>query len=591
MLTIEKLRRMRDVASLKEEADLLIKNLKIINTITQEIHEVNLSIVEDRIVGFSGEKAKVVIDAKGMYASPLLIDAHMHIESTLLTPGVLNDLLLPRGVGTIIADPHEIANVSGKQGIEYILKSVEALDLDFKVALPSCVPSTSFEHSGAILKAEDLFEFYDHPNVIGLAEVMDYFSVLDDEDMLNKLFDAQTLNKTIDGHGAILDEVGLDVFAAMNILNDHECGDLKGMQDRLRRGIYTFIREGTVCKNLEDLIKAVDLHNYRYVCLCTDDKHPDDLAKDGGIDGVLRKAIELNVDPIMAISLATLNPSKCYKLDDIGVLTPGKKADFFLFEDLNNIQAKKVFKNGVLVAEDGKVINEKKHLRVEVSESILHSINYKPFCKSDIQIDLGKSNGMNMIEVSAGSVVTKLLKEVVDKNEDNQFVQSIEKDHAKLIVVERHHATGNIGLSCVKGFGLLKGAIATTVAHDSHNIIAVGMNDGDMMLAVDQVQRNGGGYVLVVDGQVKSCVKLEVSGLMTNSSLEQTTASLHKLHSDVNEIIVDHKFNPFLMLSFISLPVIPEVKLTDIGLIEVTTGSVMELPVMIDKIDEIQEEY
>ncbi len=584
MLTIDKLRKMRDVASLKEEADLLIKNVRIINTITQEIQEANLSIVEDRIVGFCGDKAKVVIDAKGMFASPLLIDAHMHIESTLLTPGNLNDLLLPRGIGTIIADPHEIANVSGINGIEYILKSVENLDLDVKVALPSCVPSTSFEHAGATLKAEDLFAFYSHPNVIGLAEVMDYFRVLNDEDMLKKLFDAQTLNKIIDGHGAILDEVGLDVFSTMNIKNDHECEDIKGMQERLRRGIYTFIREGTVCKNLEDLITAVNLHNYRYVCLCTDDKHPDDLAVDGGIDGVLRKAIRLDVDPIMAISLVTLNPSECYKLHDIGVLTPGKKADFFLFEDLHDIQAKKVFKNGVLVAENGKIMSEKKQLRVKAEDSILHSINYKPFSKSDIQINLEHFNGMNLIEVHAGSVVTKLLKEKVDKNEVNQFMQSVEKDHAKLMVVERHHATGNIGLSCVKGFGFLKGAIATTVAHDSHNIIAVGMNDDDMLLAIDQVKKNNGGYALVVNGEVKSYVKLEVSGLLSNNSLEETLQALHKLHDDVSKIIKDKKFNPFLMLSFISLPVIPEVKLTDIGLIEVNTGTVLPLPVMIKEI-------
>ena len=576
-ITFDELKKLKDAAALRRELDLVVKNVQLVNTATLEIHTVNLGIIDGIIVSFSAEKGKEVIDAKGLYAAPLLIDCHMHIESTLLTPANLNNQLLPRGIGTLIADPHEIANVAGKDGIQYILDAVDNLDLDIRVALPSCVPCTGFEHSGAILKSADLVEFYDNEHVIGLAEVMDYFAVLDEDDMLKKVHDARKNNRTIDGHGSILDAVGMDVFATIGIRNDHECVTVDGVLERMRRGIYTYIREGTITKNLKELLPAINELNYRYACFCTDDNHPDDIATRGGVDAVVRLAISEGLNPIQAITMATLNAAECYQLKDRGALLPGKIADFFLFEDLNNMHAKKVFRKGKLVAENGAVLNPKVNISRNLSSRITNSINVKEIQLTDLRIDLGESRSMKMIGVKPGNVLTDLIIEDVEKDEHNMFVANSEKNHAKLVVIERHHATGNIGKCAVKGFGLTKGAIATTVAHDSHNIICIGMSDNDIFKAVEALKEMQGGYVLVVDGVVKAQVPLEIAGLMTEKDVSVAREALKDFHISAGEIMTHKDFNPLLMLSFISLPVIPAVKLTDMGLVDVWTGTFLDV--------------
>ena len=575
--SFNELKRLKEGAALRTELDLVVKNVNLVNTVTLEVHPVDLGIIDGVIVSFSAKSGKEVIDAHGLYASPLLIDCHMHIESTLLTPANLNNLLLPRGIGTLIADPHEIANVAGKDGIQYILDAVEDLDLDIKVALPSCVPCTGFEHSGAVLKSVDLKEFYQNEHVIGLAEVMDYFAVLDDDDMLHKIYDAQMHQRTIDGHGSILDHTGMDVFATIGIRNDHECVTLEGVLDRMRRGIYTYIREGTVTKNLKELLPAINEWNYRYACFCTDDNHPDDIATRGGVDAVVRLAIAEGLNPIQAITMATLNASECYQLRDRGALLPGKIADFFLFEDLNDMQAKMVFRKGKLVAENGKIIQQKYNEKKSLSPRITDSINMKEVVLEDLQIDLVDSTGMKMIGVKSGNVLTDLIVEDVNKNENNHFVASGAKDQAKLVVIERHNATGNIGKCAVKGFGLTRGAIATTVAHDSHNVICIGMSDEEMLIAINALKQMKGGYVLVVDGEVKAQVPLEIAGLMTEQEVDIVRTSLKEFHRCAQEIMTHDDFNPLLMLSFISLPVIPAVKLTDMGLIDVWTGTILDV--------------
>lgn len=575
--TLDTMIRIKNTAALLEPVDLLIKNVRVVNTLTQEIHEADLGITQGMIVSFAAKEAKEVIDGEGRYVAPLLMDCHMHIESTLLTPKKLSDFLVVRGVGTVVADPHEIANVAGVLGIQYILDSVAGLPLTFKVMLPSCVPSSKLENAGAVLQSKDLRPFYENPYVGGLAEVMDYFAVLQDDDMLQKILDAKSYGKTVDGHGSILDNTGFDVFASLGISNDHEAVDQQGAIERLRRGIYTFVREGTVTNNLRELMPVINEKNYRRVCFCTDDKHPDHLMKDGGIDGVLRMAIREGMDPIMALTICTLNAAESYRIHDEGAVAPGFKANFFLFDDLQDIQAQQVFKEGKRIALNGKLMVDGGK-EAAVPQPILESIHYKPFGKEDLQLHLNGHMHLRMLQVKAGNVITKLAVEEVDL-ENDCFVPSVARNHAKLAVIERHHQTGNIGLCGVLDFGLKEGAIATTVAHDSHNMIVIGMNDEDMLIAVERVKTLQGGYVVVADGAVLAEVPLKIGGLMTDASIEESVAVLADLHHKVQKIMIHHDFNPLLMLSFVSLAVIPDVKLTDMGLVDVHKGTILTQPV------------
>jgi adenine deaminase len=572
---IEELKRIRDIHTGKVKPQLCIRNLHIINTLTREIHQGHLTIDQGKILGFEDMDAETVIDGNGRYVAPLFTDAHIHIESTMLTPMVLNDIFLPRGIGKIIADPHEIANVCGHTGIEYMLNCAEICDLDIQIVLPSCVPSTRLEHAGAILKAEDLRPFYSHQNVLGLAEVMDLEAVKYDDDMMIKIADAVERNRSIDGHGSVLNQKDLDLYASLEIRNDHECGRLDDMIDRLRRGITVFIREGSVTRNLKELLPAVNDKNAHQICFCTDDRHPDDIVNEGGIDYAVNSAIRLGLDPILAITMATLNPARHYKFDNQGAIAPGYMADFFIFSDLNHIQAQEVYKNGKLIAVSGLPLQPKSHIEVPIPERVKFSINCAEYQVSDIQCNMKEHNALKMIKIVPEGVITPMHIETTDKNLFGQFVPSIERDQAKLVVIERHNQTGNIGVCAVKGFGLTGGAIATTVAHDSHNIIAIGTNDFDIIMAIEQLRKNEGGYVVANDGKILAHVRLEIAGLMTNQKLEDLVEGLKELHTKAGYLLKNHTFNPFLMLSFISLPVIPDVKLTDIGLIDVSTQQVI----------------
>jgi adenine deaminase len=571
----EELKRIRDIHTGKIKPELCIRNLNIINTLTREIHKGSLVIDRGKILGFEDFDAEETIEGNGRYAAPLLTDAHIHIESTMVTPMVLNDIFIPRGIGKIIADPHEIANVCGHTGIKYMLDCAEICDLDIQIVLPSCVPSTRLEHAGAILKAGDLRPFYSHPKVLGLAEVMDLEAVKGEDDMIIKIADAIQRNRSIDGHGSVLNKKDLDLYASLQIRNDHECGQIDDMIDRLRRGITVFIREGSVIRNLKELLPAVDEKNAHQICFCTDDRHPDDIVKEGGVDYAVNLAIQLGLDPVMAITMATLNPARHYKFDNQGALAPGYMADFFIFNDLNHIEAEEVYKNGKLIARYGIPLQPKAHIEVPTPERVKFSINCAEYQVSDIQCNMGQHNALKMIKIIPEGVITPMHIETTEKNLFGQFVPSVEKDQAKLVVIERHNQTGNIGVCAVKGFGLTGGAIATTVAHDSHNIIAIGTNDFDIIMAVEQLRKNEGGYVVANDGKILSHVSLEIAGLMTNRKLAELVEQLKDLHTKAGYFLKQHTFNPFLMLSFISLPVIPEVKLTDIGLIDVNTQQVI----------------
>lgn len=573
MHTFNDFREIRDVIAGRTKADIVFKNGKVVNVFTREIMETSFAVKNGFICGFFECDATDTIDLKGQYVVPNFIDCHMHIESTNVTPDKLNDILLTRGVSTIVADPHEIANVLGIEGIKSIIDMSTELDLHVKINLPSCVPCTALEHSGAILKAKDLKPLYQEANVHTLAEVMDYFAVRDDDDMLEKLYDSYLNGCMSDGHGSILDNRGLDLYAALAIKNDHECVDVNGVVERARRGIYTFIREGSVTQNLKTLLPAINENTYRYACFCTDDCHSDDLLAKHCISNVVRLAINAGLDPMMAITMATLNAATCYGFKELGAVAPGYEASFFVCEDLKTLVATEVYQNGKHVASNGKILNP---LAKEYAFD-KNSINYLAFTKEDLRLKLSKDL-VHIMKVVGGNVLTL---DAVDKVrvEDGYFVPDPSKDQALLTVIERHHQRGNIGKCIVSGFKMMKGAIATSVAHDSHNIICVGMNERDMEIAINHLKEIHGGYVLVCDGEVLSDVPLPFAGLISGRRLEEVSEQLHRIHADVKQLCHDLDYNPFLMLSFISLPVIPEIKLTDIGLIDVRTGEVINLEI------------
>lgn len=572
------LKRLRNVLNGNEEADLVLLNVMALDPFNVTFRMCDLTIHDGVIVALKAFPAKHVIDAQGAYASPLLVDAHMHIESTTVLPHELDRLLIPRGVGRLIADPHEIANVAGSEGIKFILDASEGLNLDVRVMLPSSVPATASEHAGAILKAEDLRPFLSHPRVCGLAEVMDKDAVYFDDDMLAKITDTHQSHKRIDGHGSNLDTDDLDLYSMLGILTDHECVDAQEALDRVQRGFYVHIREGSVTKNLQALLSAVTSLNFRQFCFCTDDKHPDDLYQHGGVDAVVRAAISQGLDPAMALTMATLHPNRCYRIEDEGAIAPGYKANFFLFEDPYHITAKTVYHHGKRIVNEGNYIDAPKRID-GIPERLLHSVHFAPLKNRSFEINLIGHRRVHVMDVLPGNVLTRLSSEIATVDRLGNYQCDPDRDLAKLAVIERHHATGNIGVCPVRGFNLRRGAIGSTVAHDSHNLVIAGTNDQDMLAAAEELHRIDGGYTVVCEGHVLASVPLEIGGLLTQRNLETTLSEWDALHAAYASICDRVDFNPFLMLSFLALPVIPEVKLTDIGLIDVATQKIVEIRV------------
>lgn len=558
-----------EAAGKKTSADIVIKNGKIIDVFNLQIIEADVAITEGMIVGIGDYQGKMTIDAEGRYISPAFIDSHVHIESSMVTPREFSKIVVPHGVTTVVTDPHEIANVKGEGGIQFILDDSEGIPLDVMVMLPSCVPATPFENAGATLNASDLQPFYSHPRVIGLAEVMDFPSVRDSStQMAQKLLDAEAANAIIDGHGAGLDETGVNVYRTANILTDHECTTVEEALDRVSRGIYVQIREGSVAKDLTALLPAVHAHNARRFVFCTDDKHIDDLLEEGSVDHNIRLAIQQGMDPLQAIQLASLNTAECYRLRGKGAVAPGYKADFLLLDDLHTIEIFQVYKDGELVAENGKAVGEIAGDTVK-DEHLINSVHVPELTPNDLAINMNKQTA-NIIGINPNSLLTNHLIEDVQV-QNGQFIPSIEKDQLKIAVIERHHGTGNIGLAIVKGFAITSGAIATSVAHDSHNVVVVGTNDEDMMYAVEAIGKVQGGIVIVKDKQVIASLSLPIGGVMTKQPYEEVIIALHHIESALQQIGFTQPYNPLLTLSFLSLPVIPDIKLTDLGLFNVKT--------------------
>lgn len=546
----------------EEEVDLLLKNVRLVNVLSGEIHLTNVAVARTRIVGFGEYRAKEVLDLDGYYLCPGFIDGHVHIESSMLTIPEFARVVVPHGTTAVVIDPHEIANVLGLDGIRYMLESSKYNPLSVYVMLPSCVPATDMETSGSQLASYDIAPLFGNPWVLGLAEMMNYPGVIfGDGEVLAKIASAR--GHPIDGHAPGLSGKDLAAYIAAGIGSDHECTTLEEAREKLRMGMYVMIREGSTAKNLRDLLPLVTPANARRMMFVTDDRHPGDLIREGHIDHVIRLAIDQGIDPVLAIQMATLNPAEYFGLKDLGAIAVGRQADMVLFDNFKDFRILKVWRAGTLVAEDGKIIPWERPSRPIPLRS---SMNIK-WEGVDFRIP-AQSSKVKVIEVIPGQIVTrKLVTEA--KIVDGYAVSDVERDILKIAVIERHTASGNMGKGFVKGFGLKKGAIASSVAHDSHNIVVVGVSDEDMMRAVKEIEAMKGGLVAVADGQVLARLPLPIAGLMSEKSAYEVEAELEELLRATKTLgcVLEE---PFMALSFLALPVIPELKLTDKGLVDVT---------------------
>ncbi|MBM6819275.1 adenine deaminase [Clostridium saudiense] len=550
--------------------DLVIKNISVIDVFQCSSFICDVAIKNGFIVGLGDYSGNIEVNGTGKFICPGLIDSHAHIESSMLTPNEYYKTALLHGVTSLIADPHEIANVLGQAGIKFMIDSAQNIPFDFYFMLPSCVPSTPFENSGAVLTSSDLKDFYSNSKVLGLAEVMDYPSVANcNDDMINKLYDAISNNSIIDGHGAGLNSHSINVYSTANIKTDHECATYEQLIDRIRRGIYVLMREGTVAKNLNELIKGASIFNSRRICLCTDDKHIDDLAHNGSIDTSIKMCIKGGLAPEIAIQMATLNAAECYNLKNKGAIAPSYVADFLILDSLEEFKINSVYKNGKLVVSNNILINDVKYSNVYPSLS--NSIKLPTLTKDTLKIDVKNKSILNVIELIPNKLESNHLKLDISKlNFDDEFISLTTPDNLlKIAVIERHKNTGNVGVGVLKGLNLKSGAIATTIAHDSHNLIVCGTNDADMLFAVEELKKINGGIIIVKDGTVLASVSLEIGGIITARNSDDVISDLDKLHDALKIIAPDITFNPFLTLSFLSLPVIPDIKITDKGLFDV----------------------
>ncbi|WP_099363493.1 adenine deaminase [Fredinandcohnia onubensis] len=565
------------VSSKQIPADLVIKNGKIIDVFNLEIIEGDIAISDGMFVGIGEFEGKKVIDAKNRYVCPGFIDGHVHIESSMVPPSEFAKVVLPHGVTTVITDPHEIGNVSGSDGLSFMIEDSKNLPLDVFLMLPSSVPATPFENNGADLEAKDLEPFYSHPRVLGLAEVMDFPSLKNAEDsIIDKILVTNHNNGLIDGHLAGLDTNAIDIYRTTGIKTDHECNTAQDALERLRRGMYLLIREGSVAKDLKTLIKVVTPTNARRCLFCTDDKHLDDLIEEGSIDHNIRLAIEEGISPLQAIQMATLNAAECYRIPNKGAIAPGFEADFLLLDQLETIEITEVYKSGNLVTQNGRYVAKSPAKNV-LNTQLLSTVHVSELHEKDLQISLGDGNKANIIEIIPNQLITNKLEEQV-RVENGEFQPSIENDQLKLVVVERHKNTGNIGLGVVKGFGFTDGAIATTIAHDSHNIVATGTNDADILVAIQGLKDINGGLVIVKNKQIIASLSLPIAGLMSDKDSQTVNLELDQIKRSLSQLGFTGDFNPFLTLSFLTLPVIPSLKVTDLGLFDVETFTHIPVP-------------
>ena len=571
-LSAAELKRWIDLAAGRELPELVLKNCRIVNVFTEEILSGDIAIDCGWIVGVGLYQGIQEVDLKNAYVAPGLIDAHVHLESSMVTPGQFAKAVLPHGTTTVIADPHEIANVCGLNGIRYMLEQSSEIPLDVFVMMPSCVPATPFESAGAVIRAEDMVEMLEHPRVLGLGELMDYPGVIGARpDVLDKIV-VGAKGRMIDGHGPLLTGNELNAYVMAGVGTDHECTTEDEMLQRLRLGMYIQIREGSAAKNLNALMKGVTPQNSRRVLFCTDDRHPGDILLEGHIDNNVREAIRGGFPAAAAIRMATLNAAECYQLGHLGAIAPGYQADLIVFESLEELRVAKVFKRGRLVAENGEPLF---NIVERPDDCVLNTVRLHKMLPEQLALKLD-SNAVNVIRLLSHSLVTeKVVREVSVR--DGMFAHDDQFDILKLAVIERHKATGNIGLGLLENYGLKSGAIASTVAHDSHNLIVVGSNDSDMLTAIAEIERIGGGLAIARHGEILGSLPLPIAGLMSDSPLQEVDDKLNELLKIAYEMGVNPQLEPFMTLAFLALPVIPNIKLTDLGLFDVSRFEFMKI--------------
>ncbi len=573
----KQLKKLIDVASGRQLADLVIKNCRVVDVYNSTIIDGDIAICNGEIAGvgeYSGEKE---IDAKGQYASPGFIDSHIHIESAYVSPEEIGRLLVPHGATSIIADPHEIVNVCGIDGLDYMMSAAKGTVLDIKFMLPPCVPATPFEHAGAVIDANTMKEPIKDDRILGLGEFMDYPGVISgDSGVLDKILVVKNNGKLIDGHSPNIEGKDLNAYAAAQIHTDHECSTVKEMLDRLSRGIYVLLRQGSACHDLENLIKGVTVENSRRCLLCSDDRQPKTILELGHLDDHLRICVREGINPITAIQMASLNAAECFRLTDRGAIVPGLRADIVLLDNLEDFNISKVFIKGEEVACEGEYLLPIKKHNID---TVKGRFQVKDFSKDKLKLKL-KSNYVHVIDVLPGGVLTAKGTARVKTNQNGEFIYNENEPISKIAVVERHQNTGNVAVALLRDYGIKSGAVALSIAHDSHNIIAVGVNDDDMELAINTLIKQGGGIVLAKNNEILETMPMPIGGIMSDQSGEWVNEQLIRIHNTAHrELGINSDLEPVMTLCFMSLAVIPEIKITDMGLFDVTAFKFIDLEV------------
>ena len=564
------------MATGRAPADLRIDNVRIVDVFSGEIREGSVSIGQGRILGFSRHEARDVVDGEGRYLLPGLIDGHVHIESSMLCPSRFAELVLPFGTTTIVADPHEIANVKGLDGIRYMLEASRNLPLDVRIMLPSCVPALPVEDAGAVLGAEDILPLLSEERVGGLAEMMNVPGLLGgDLDVLEKMRGTLAVGKVVDGHSPMLSGKDLEAYAALGVHTDHECSTVEEMKERIACGMYVLLREGSAARDLLKLLPALTPENQRRCLFCTDDRHVSDILKRGHLINNIRLAVSAGIDPVSAVRMATLNAAECYGLNDRGGIAPGRRADLVLVDDLAEFKVHACWAKGELVAREGRMLHE---LPVADESRMRNSVVLAPLPERPFSVRV-PSGRARVIGLLPHSLITEGLEVPVNTTPDGEVELALNPGMTKIAVLERHHATGKIGTGLLNGrYGLKNGAIATTIAHDSHNIVVAGDNEDDMLCAVREVERIGGGIVMASGSRILASLPLPVGGLMSDRPAEEVSAKLKELL----ELATSHYHiwegaDAFMSLSFLALPVIPHLKITARGLFDVDSFSFVDV--------------
>ena len=550
------------VARGEQRAELLFQNARVVNVLSGEIHLASVGVEDGRVIGFGEYQAKKTIDLQGAYLAPSLIDGHFHVESSMLTAPEFVRAVAPHGTGAVVIDPHEYANVLGLDGIRYILESTKNLAVDFFIMLPSCVPATHLETAGARLSADDLKLMISDERVAGIAELMNFPGVfLGAKSELAKI--AAGKGKAIDGHAPGLRGKNLNAYALAGVRSDHESVTLEEAREKLRLGLHILLREGSTERNLGPLLPLINAHNSQNCSFATDDKLAGDLVNEGHIDHAVRKAIQLGLPPITALQIASINTARHYRLRNFGAIAPRCWADFIVFDDLQDFQVRQTYKKGVLVAENGRFL-AKSTAKIPLPRSTMN-LRYGP---ENLIVKAKGAKKIRVIEIVPDQIVTKTAV-VSPKILDRQIVSDPARDILKMVVVERHRATGNVGVGFVRGFKLKRGAIGSTVAHDAHNVIVAGTNDADILFAIQALERLQGGQIAVAGGKVKAELPLPIAGIVTDQPLPRALKLIDGLNAAAHTLGCDLAA-PFMTLSFLALSPIPALKLTDQGLIDAT---------------------